>query len=1001
MKLKRLITSLITGCTFAASVASPFCSTYNYLTISNIIKAEASEETENSIIYGDVNNDKLVDMYDLTLIQREANVPGSTSINLIVADVNADGKVDYNDVIEVKDFIIRKRKVFSVNQVKVPTYDGLGLIADITSEDFDLQPDQHYYSQDKKYYVTFQKYDGNLVIYKNEHDNITYDQPVWYSGTANKNAKTCRFQKDRNFVIYDNSGKALWDSKTNSEKNNENNMLYLSNEGKLCIYSVDTGVLFSSNKNADNFIVSNYYSTFYEPIANSLDEDFTFDSKKHYYSPERKYYVVFREDGNLAVYKNEYDTIDKDLLVWETGTAKTNVAHSCKLKTDGNLVINGYNNEKMWDSNTDGNGNSILYLSDEGELCIYAVDKGIYTFSSQAIAISTLNDVCLEREKKYYSPNGEYYAVFQEDGNLVVYYKNGKAKWHSQTYHKGVQSCILEANGNLVIYGDNKEKLWNSESEGMGNARLFVSNAGKLCIYSEDAKRYTYIDKSEISIEDNDIQIIRRNYDPSDPDKYKISCSESINKEDNNRFTTDFTNLSNNPDDSLMLRRVDVSTTVRVKNMSEADIRDHLIFFVQFKVKNKTSGERNVKNKDDSTSDDHYYVIEKTIEPDTYKLTAKNVPCFGDKVKFGLKVVDADPQNIEYVSQFEFTNTDNDFKTYDVNCTYGENLHITLDYDCNEEKIEIWLKMLSRFINSLSDITGVKRKDIYIFVSSDSLCNCPNMNESIIPSDDGTIIPAVLIPYANWVSAYKHTESSINDINGENPVSLHLEYLHEVSHCYANFDAFRETFNGNADDGNTLIRGITALQNCTQLKECCVYCEVNNDNFEFDTNNRGTYNKAVRNVTDARFEDNNYKLLNLYAHYVDKYGENGWAIIEKYFEGGDPAFDTNLFSNVVQNAIKNELKNTPDVDKTKCDDLCVESIKFINTLQFLQQNAPEYTYNNSIDGMSRFISDFVTKNPNPNNYDRDYSKVFIEYFEKLERNNRHVSEYMIDTYGVC
>ena len=102
MNFKKLIASLVTGCTLAGSVASPFCSITVEPEVASINMAEAAEV---SAIYGNVNNDQSVDVFDLTLIRREVLIPGSTSIDTVAADVNADGSVDNFDVAEVRDFI--------------------------------------------------------------------------------------------------------------------------------------------------------------------------------------------------------------------------------------------------------------------------------------------------------------------------------------------------------------------------------------------------------------------------------------------------------------------------------------------------------------------------------------------------------------------------------------------------------------------------------------------------------------------------------------------------------------------------------------------------------------------------------------------------------------------------------------------------------------------------------------------------------------------------------
>lgn len=91
-------------------------SVFVFVSLESLQSIYAANAAEASIIYGDVNNDNLVDVHDLTLIRREAINPNSTAINLKSADVNADGKIDKKDIIEIQEFILHKREIFSVNQ---------------------------------------------------------------------------------------------------------------------------------------------------------------------------------------------------------------------------------------------------------------------------------------------------------------------------------------------------------------------------------------------------------------------------------------------------------------------------------------------------------------------------------------------------------------------------------------------------------------------------------------------------------------------------------------------------------------------------------------------------------------------------------------------------------------------------------------------------------------------------------------------------------------------
>lgn len=100
----RIVSSLTTA------TVSLFVLSGSLQTFVNEIKAKA---TETEVIYGDVNSDNIVDVFDLALLKRELLNPGTTSINLSAADVNADGTIDEKDAIEVQDFLLCRTKGFT------------------------------------------------------------------------------------------------------------------------------------------------------------------------------------------------------------------------------------------------------------------------------------------------------------------------------------------------------------------------------------------------------------------------------------------------------------------------------------------------------------------------------------------------------------------------------------------------------------------------------------------------------------------------------------------------------------------------------------------------------------------------------------------------------------------------------------------------------------------------------------------------------------------------
>ncbi|TYP89839.1 reprolysin-like metallopeptidase [Blastococcus xanthinilyticus] len=79
------------------------------------------------------------------------------------------------------------------------------------------------------------------------------------------------------------------------------------------------------------------------------------------------------------------------------------------------------------------------------------------------------------------SPNGRYRAVFQSDGNFVVYAPDGRALWASGVYAPGTQT-VLGADGNLVTVSGSRI-LWQSGTAGNAGARVVMQDDGNLVLY--------------------------------------------------------------------------------------------------------------------------------------------------------------------------------------------------------------------------------------------------------------------------------------------------------------------------------------------------------------------------------------------------------------------------------------------------------------------------------------------------------------------------------------
>lgn len=129
-------------------------------------------------------------------------------------------------------------------------------------------------------------------------------------------------------------------------------------------------------------------------------------------------------------------------------------------------------------------------LSNSGKLLIS--DKILYSDNTEFYSnISFLNssieiNKCYYNNTYWYSTNNSYYLKMQSDGNLVIYNKNNKVIWDSNTSGNNNSILCMQTDGNLVIYNSNNKAIWNSGSYNIPGSYARLDNDGKLRIYKSN-----------------------------------------------------------------------------------------------------------------------------------------------------------------------------------------------------------------------------------------------------------------------------------------------------------------------------------------------------------------------------------------------------------------------------------------------------------------------------------------------------------------------------------
>jgi outer membrane protein assembly factor BamB len=92
----------------------------------------------------------------------------------------------------------------------------------------------------------------------------------------------------------------------------------------------------------------------------------------------------------------------------------------------------------------------------------------------------------LSRRQTLTSVSGAFVLAYQDDGNLVLYpYDQDRAVWASGTYGRSVGECVLQEDGNLVVYDREGRAVWATGTDGRPVIRLLVHDTGVLLLQDE------------------------------------------------------------------------------------------------------------------------------------------------------------------------------------------------------------------------------------------------------------------------------------------------------------------------------------------------------------------------------------------------------------------------------------------------------------------------------------------------------------------------------------
>lgn len=298
--------------------------------------------------------------------------------------------------------------------------------------------------------------DGNLVMYNN------WGRAEWDSGTEGHDGVILAMQGDGNLVLYAPGGVAIWDAGTEGTAGRE---VHVAPNGDLQVRAPGGGVVWHTGSRADGLVRG-------EGLDGTRSHVLT--------SPNQQFALTMQPDGNLVL-----RSTSQGRALWSAGTGGSGATH-VDMQNDGNLVIYRPDGQPVWSSGSAGTAGSHLEVQNDGNLVIYPPSgPAIWSTGTHQDTLAAGESLDGNWAQTLYSAGGRYELAMQNDGNLVLYRNDtGQAIWASWTDGHPGSHADMQPDGNLVVYSPDGSPLWRSGTEGHPGASLSVQEDGNVVVYA-------------------------------------------------------------------------------------------------------------------------------------------------------------------------------------------------------------------------------------------------------------------------------------------------------------------------------------------------------------------------------------------------------------------------------------------------------------------------------------------------------------------------------------
>ena len=210
--------------------------------------------------------------------------------------------------------------------------------------------------------------------------------------------------------------------------------------------------------------------------------------------PRGTFRLDLHEDGMLAIIRT-----DDGKPRWVTDTAGKEAGKEAKhleMQKDGNLVLYARDGTSLWAADTDGQGGTRLVMQDDGNLVI-RTDTGKPIWATDKAELRTGEKLTVGQSLR--SRGDRFRLDLHEDGMLaVIRTDNDKHRWATDTAGKEAAYLEMQEDGNLVLYARDGTPLWATDTDGQGGKLLVMQSDGNLVIRTGTGKPVWATDKADL-----------------------------------------------------------------------------------------------------------------------------------------------------------------------------------------------------------------------------------------------------------------------------------------------------------------------------------------------------------------------------------------------------------------------------------------------------------------------------------------------------------------------